>query len=100
MCLVTRACPCDAENPATQEDDHAALCWRALPTTATRHPASTYRKAMPVRQPLEMPGRYDFHSNRPAPWPHPTAEDARGEYRQIWSTLRDRPTEALVSVWR
>jgi hypothetical protein len=23
---------------------------------------------MPVRQPLEMSGRYGFHSTRPAPW--------------------------------
>ena len=23
---------------------------------------------MPARQPLEMPGRYGFHSTRPAPW--------------------------------
>src|SRR5215469_16587215 len=68
MCLVARAGPCDAENPATQEDDHAALCWKALRTTATRHPASTYRKAKPVRQILEMPSRYCFHSTRPAPW--------------------------------
>ena len=68
MCLVTRAGPCDAENPATQEDDHAALCWKALRTTATRHPASTYRKAKPARQILEMPSRYCFHSTRPTPW--------------------------------
>ena len=27
-----------------------------------------HRKAMPARQPLEMPGRYGFHSTRPAPW--------------------------------
>ena len=66
MCLVTRAGPCDAENPATQEDDHAALCWKALRTTATRHPASTYRKAKPARQILEMPSRYRFYSTRPA----------------------------------
>jgi hypothetical protein len=26
-----------------------------------------YRKAMRARQPLEMPGRYGFHSTRPAP---------------------------------
>lgn len=27
-----------------------------------------HRKAMPAHQPLEMPGRYGFHSTRPAPW--------------------------------
>jgi hypothetical protein len=27
-----------------------------------------HRKAMPARQPLEMPGCYGFHSTRPAPW--------------------------------
>src|SRR6516165_9098912 len=27
-----------------------------------------HRKDMPARQPLEMPGRYGFHSTRPAPW--------------------------------
>ena len=43
---------------STQEDDHAALCWQALRTTVTY--ADT--------QPLEMPSRYRFHSNRPAPW--------------------------------
>ena len=26
------------------------------------------QKGMPARQPLEMPGRYRFHSTRPAPW--------------------------------
>ena len=25
-------------------------------------------EGMPARQPLEMPGRYRFHSTRPAPW--------------------------------
>jgi PAS domain S-box-containing protein len=28
--------------------------------------------------------------------PHPTGEEAREEYRRIWSTLGDRPIEALV----
>ena len=28
--------------------------------------------------------------------PHPTAEEARREYRRIWRTLGDRPIEALV----
>src|SRR6516162_9474125 len=67
MCLVARAGPCDAESPATQEDDHAALCWQALRTNRHGSARSTYRKAMPARQPLEMPGRYSFHSTRPAP---------------------------------
>ena len=30
--------------------------------------------------------------------PHPTAEDARREYQQIWSTLGDRAIEALVEL--
>ncbi|TDG04580.1 PAS domain S-box protein [Paraburkholderia guartelaensis] len=29
---------------------------------------------------------------------HPTEEDARGEYERIWSTLGDRPLEALVDL--
>jgi PAS domain S-box-containing protein len=29
---------------------------------------------------------------------HPTAEEARREYDRIWSTLRDRPIEALVEL--
>ena len=66
MCLVARAGPCDAESPATQEDDHAALCWQALRTNRHGSARSTYRKAMPARQPLEMPGCYGFHSTRPA----------------------------------
>jgi len=44
------------------------LCWQALHTTAAGQPGSTHRKAMPIRQPLEMPGRYCFHSTRPTPW--------------------------------
>src|SRR5947207_58769 len=30
--------------------------------------------------------------------PHPTAEEARREYERIWSTLGDRPIEALVEL--
>jgi PAS domain S-box-containing protein len=30
--------------------------------------------------------------------PHPTAEDARREYQRVWSTLGDRPIEALVEL--
>jgi PAS domain S-box-containing protein len=30
--------------------------------------------------------------------PHPTDEDARREYERIWSTLGDRPIEALVDL--
>ncbi len=30
--------------------------------------------------------------------PHPTAEDARREYQRVWSTLGDRPIEALVDL--
>jgi len=30
--------------------------------------------------------------------PHPTAEEARREYQRIWSTLGDRPIEALVEL--
>jgi PAS domain S-box-containing protein len=30
--------------------------------------------------------------------PHPTEEEARREYEQIWSTLGDRPLEALVDL--
>jgi PAS domain S-box-containing protein len=30
--------------------------------------------------------------------PHPTAEDARREYQQVWSTLGDRPIEALLEL--
>jgi PAS domain S-box-containing protein len=30
--------------------------------------------------------------------PHPTAEDARQEYRRVWATLGDRPIEALLEL--
>jgi PAS domain S-box-containing protein len=30
--------------------------------------------------------------------PHPTAEEARREYQRIWSTLADRPIEALIAL--
>jgi PAS domain S-box-containing protein len=30
--------------------------------------------------------------------PHPTAEDARREYQRVWSTLGERPIEALVEL--
>lgn len=30
--------------------------------------------------------------------PHPTEEEARGEYERIWTTLGDRPIEALVEL--
>ena len=30
--------------------------------------------------------------------PHPTAEEVRCEYQRIWSTLGDRPIEALVDL--
>jgi len=36
------------------------------PPYAGKHSAQPSR--MPVRQPLEMPSRYRFHSTRPAPW--------------------------------
>jgi hypothetical protein len=67
-CVVARAGSRNAESASTLEDNHAALCWQALRTTATGQPGSTPRKIMPIRQPLEMPGRYCFHSTRPVPW--------------------------------
>ena len=97
-CLVARAGPCDAESPATQEDDHAALCWQALRTTVTGQPGSTHRKAMPIRQPLEMPGRYCFHSTRPAPWKRVSA--ALSIDRQSKSGVNFRRTRRrCFSVW-
>lgn len=42
---------------------------QALRAIVTGQAGSTHRKAMPTRQLLEMPGRYRFHSTRPAPWP-------------------------------
>jgi len=67
-CLVARAGPCDAESPATREDDHAVLMLASTPYN--RHGSARFdaQKAMPIRQPLEMPGRYCFHSTRPTPW--------------------------------
>jgi PAS domain S-box-containing protein len=41
----------------------------------------------------------DFLRNLGIEWsPHPTAEEARREYQRIWSTLGDRPIEALVEL--
>src|SRR4051794_32928485 len=41
----------------------------------------------------------DFLRNLGIEWsPHPTAEEACREYEQIWSTLGDRPIEALVEL--
>ena len=44
MCLVARAGPCDVESLSTQEDDHAALSWKALCTTVTGQPGWTHRQ--------------------------------------------------------
>src|SRR4051794_19240847 len=41
----------------------------------------------------------DFLRHLDIEWsPHPTAEEARLEYELIWSTLADRPIEALVEL--
>jgi PAS domain S-box-containing protein len=41
----------------------------------------------------------DFLRHLGIEWsPHPTAEEARHEYERIWSTLGDRPIEALVEL--
>src|SRR6266513_930198 len=41
----------------------------------------------------------DFLRHLGIEWsPHPTAEEARCEYERIWSTLGDRPIEALVEL--
>src|SRR5215475_6034029 len=41
----------------------------------------------------------DFLRHLGIEWsPHPTAEEARREYGRIWSTLGDRPIEALVEL--
>jgi PAS domain S-box-containing protein len=41
----------------------------------------------------------DFLRHLGIEWsPHPTAEEARREYQWIWSTLGDRPIEALVEL--
>ncbi|TQF29723.1 AAA family ATPase [Bradyrhizobium sp. UNPA324] len=41
----------------------------------------------------------DFLRHLGVEWsPHPTAEEARREYERIWSTLGDRPIEALVEL--
>jgi PAS domain S-box-containing protein len=41
----------------------------------------------------------DFLRHLGIEWsPHPTAEEARREYERIWSTLGDRPIEALVEL--
>ena len=39
-------------------------------TLHNRHGSARFdaQKSMPARQPLEMPGRYRFHSTRSAPW--------------------------------
>ena len=41
----------------------------------------------------------DFLRHLGIEWsPHPTAEEARREYGRIWSTLGDRPIEALIEL--
>src|SRR3954452_5762926 len=41
----------------------------------------------------------DFLRHLGIEWsPHPTAEEARREYQRIWSTIGDRPIEALVEL--
>ena len=97
-CLVVRAGPSDAESASTQEDDHAALCWQALRTTVTGQPGSKHKKAMPIRQQLEMPGCYYFHSTRPAPWKLVSA--ALSVDRQSKSGVNFRRTRrGCFSVW-
>src|SRR6202007_876859 len=41
----------------------------------------------------------DFLRHLGIEWsPHPTAEEARREYGRIWSTLGDRPIEAIIEL--
>ena len=47
-----------------QKDDH--LCWQALCATVTGQPVRRTERL--CRHAMEMPGRYGFHSTRPAPW--------------------------------
>jgi hypothetical protein len=72
--------------------------WMIMPPYAGKHSAQPSRvspldtqKAMPVRQPLEMPGRYGFHSTRPglptdlgwSPFVMPTPCASRRSYRTV-----------------
>ena len=97
-CLVGQGGPCDAETASIQEDDHAALCWQALRTTVTGQPGSAHRKAMPARQPLEMSGRYRFHSTRPALWKRVSVASSVDRQSKGGVNFR-RTTRRCFSVW-
>ena len=41
--LVARSGPCDAESASAKEDDHAALCWQALPQPSQVSPVDVQK---------------------------------------------------------
>lgn len=76
------------------------------PPYAGKHSAQPSRarldaqETMPARKPLEMPGRYCFHSTRPAPWkPVGVAWSVERQAPvQEWSELQARETTMLQCV--
>jgi predicted ATPase len=66
--------------------------------------ATVARLRMDLYVTLDQSGRavavgLDYLRHLGIEWsPHATAEEARGEYQRIWSTLGDRPIEALVGL--
>jgi hypothetical protein len=53
---------------------------------------------MPARQPLEMPGRYGFHSTRPAPWKRVSAALSVDRQSKSGANFR-RTRRRCFSVW-
>src|SRR6266513_3490145 len=58
-----------------------------------------HRKATPARQPLEMPGRYGFHSTRPAPWKRVSAALSADRQSKSGVNFRGTRRHASVSGW-
>src|SRR5215510_4621156 len=56
---------CDAGSASTQEDDHAALCWRALRTTVTYAGTPTIGNAQSLSFPFHSPGGLSKEGQRP-----------------------------------
>src|SRR5215472_817120 len=74
------------------------------PPYAGKHSAQPSR--MPARQPLEMPGRYRFHSTRPADFsrkanvPGATRPAFRSSCAAAWTiSLRDRRACYAEAAW-
>ena len=67
-CLVVRAGSCDVGDCIHPRRRSRRPMLASTPHNHHGSARFDYEKDMPARQPLEMPGRYRFHSTRPAPW--------------------------------